>query len=215
MNASTRAAWRGDLIISPGWARFVGRAGPAPSLACASTRIAVAMCSWIGVACGDAAEPRRVPGVVVVPDANLAVDPVRLYAQVIFVDARFDATQRISAQRTNPVDAIGRERAALWRRAIYSLARDDEVARVVRTLLPNQGSSGEESAGALDKQTEEALREWDRAADVAAACRRGATLSSAVRGSGFTSIRQCQATFLRLFGLTPALLLGLAEQSEG
>lgn len=202
-------------MIGPGWARFVGRAGPAPSLACASTRIAVAMCSWIGVACGDAAEPRRVPGVVVAREANLAIDPVRLYAQVIFLDARLDATQRIGAQRTNPVDAIGRERAALWRRAIYSLARDDEVARVVRTLLPNQGSSGEESAAALDKQTEEALREWDRAADVAAACRRGATLSSAVRSSGFTSIRQCQATFLRLFGLTPALLLGLAEQSEG
>lgn len=173
------------------------------------------MCSWIGVSCGDTAAPRRVPGVVVAPDADLAVDPVRLYAQVIFMDVRFEITHRIVTQRTNSVDAIGRERAGHWRRAIYSLARDDDVARVVRTLLPNQGSSGDESAASSEKETAEALREWDRAADVAAACRRGATLSSAVRGSGFTSMRQCQATFLRLFGLTPALLLGLAGQSEG
>lgn len=211
MSAREKTAWRGDLLIGPGWARFVGRAGPAPSLACASTRIAVAMCSWIGVACGDAAEPRRVPGVVVAADATLVIDPVRLYSQVVFVDARFDATQRIGAQRTSSADAIGRERAAHWRRAIYSLARDDEVARVVRTLLPNQGGSGEESAASSEKEAAEALREWARAADVAAACRRGATLGSAVRDSGFASLRQCQATYLRLFGLTPALLLGLAD----
>lgn len=213
MKAPARTAWRGDVLVGAGWARFVGRAGPAPSSACTSLRVAVAMCSWIAVSVGDGAPPRRVPGAVVAPEGDLAIDPVRLYSQVLFLDARLADVHGLGSHRGSPLDAIGRERAGNWRRAIYGLAKDDDPARVVQALLPAQAGEAYAPPPNTDRERTDAVREWDNAAYVVAACRGGATLAGAVRESGFGSARQCQAVFLRLFGLAPSALLGFLDEA--
>lgn len=210
VTARAEMSWRGDLMVGAGWARFVGRAGPAPASACASLRIAVAMCSWIAVS-EVGTQPRRVSGAIAAPEIDLVVDPVRLYSQVLFLDARLTDVHRLGAHRSHPLDGIGRERTGSWRRAIYGLAKDDDLARVVQALLPAQAGGAKAPWPNPDRERVEALREWDNAAYVVAACRGGATLTSAMRASGFGSARQCQAAFLRLFGLAPSALLGFSD----
>ncbi|WP_313912800.1 hypothetical protein [Tahibacter sp.] len=210
---STRAGthWSGDLLVGAGWARFVGNAGSAPSVACACSRVVVAMCSWVVASSTDGADARRFAGAVVASDAPLAIDRLRPYAQVLFLDARLAAAYRLHPRRTASMEALGRDRAALWRRAIYAIRPESSIHDVVQALLPGQRETTPEESLEAESANAAALRDWARVGQVARSCRAGVALSDAARESGIGSARQCQMLFRRLFGLSATELLALSD----
>ncbi len=211
MRTAAGTHWSGDLLVGAGWARFVGNAGSAPSLACACSRVVVAMCSWLVASSNDGADARRFAGAVVAPDAPLAIDRVRPYAQVLFLDARLAAAYRLHLRRTASMEALGRDRAALWRRAIYALKPEDGIQDVAQALLSGQRETTPEESADAESGNAAVVRDWVRVGQVARACRTGVALSDAARESSIGSARQCQMLFRRLFGLSATELLALSD----